>query len=150
VYGEHQTVPPDACETDLDCNSAASTTENVFECVSSSCRLSLDYVLERSMCSKTCSTNDDCKNSSLSNRPTVDDDETACETGSPNRPRVSASSARHVCSDDLPAPTVPSRTASTSGTPDVATRARSRRRDGTLLATGSDADHRYASQRPRW
>jgi hypothetical protein len=81
VYGEHQTVPPDTCETDLDCNSAAGTTENVFECVSSSCRLSLDYVLERSMCSKTCSTNDDCKNSSLSNRPTVDDDETACETG---------------------------------------------------------------------
>jgi hypothetical protein len=81
VYGEAQTVPPDPCDTDLDCNSAAGTSEMVFECVNASCRLSLDYVLERSMCSKTCETNDDCNNTSLSNRPTVDDDETACELG---------------------------------------------------------------------
>jgi hypothetical protein len=81
VYGEEQTVPPDACTTDENCNSAASTTDHVFECVNSACKLSLDYVLERSMCSKTCDTNEDCNNSSLSNRPTVDDDETACELG---------------------------------------------------------------------
>lgn len=86
VYGEDQTVPMGtACDTDLDCNSAAGTTESVFECIITNdvgeCRLSLDYVLERSMCSKTCESTDDCNNSSLSNRPTVDDDETACELG---------------------------------------------------------------------
>jgi hypothetical protein len=87
VYGEEQTVPPDNCQTEGDCNSAAGTTESVFECVVNpdtnvgACRLSLDYVLERSMCSKTCDTNEDCNNSSLNNRPTVDDDETACELG---------------------------------------------------------------------
>jgi hypothetical protein len=86
VYGEAQSVPEGlVCETDLDCNSAAGTTDNVFECVIvnnvGGCRLSLDYVLERSMCSKTCESDADCNNSSLSNRPTVDDDETACELG---------------------------------------------------------------------
>lgn len=85
VYGEEQTVPPDTCSDNADCNSAAGTTENVFECVITNdvgaCRLSLDYVLQRSMCSKTCDVDDDCNNGSLSNRPTVDDDETACELG---------------------------------------------------------------------
>ncbi len=79
VYGEEKTVPETACGSDLDCNQAAG--EVIFECVNSSCQLSLDYVLERSMCSKTCETDEDCNNSTLSNRPTVDDDETACATG---------------------------------------------------------------------
>lgn len=82
VYGEDQTVPEDTvCSEDIDCNSAAGTTELVFECVNSACRLSLDYVLERSMCSKTCDSAEDCNNTSLNNRPAVDDDETACQTG---------------------------------------------------------------------
>jgi hypothetical protein len=79
VYGEEKTIPAVGCNNDLDCNGAGG--EEIFECVNSQCRLSLEYVLQRSMCSKTCNTNDDCNNSSLSNRPTVDDDETACATG---------------------------------------------------------------------
>jgi hypothetical protein len=79
VYGEEKTIPEVGCDDDAGCNAAAG--EQIFECVNNSCRLSLDYVLERSMCSKTCSSDEDCNNSTLSNRPTVDDDETACATG---------------------------------------------------------------------
>jgi hypothetical protein len=85
VYGEEKTVPETPCEDDGECNDVGG--EPIFECVVpqdatvGSCKLSLDYVLERSMCSKTCETSEDCNNSSLSNRPTVDDDETACATG---------------------------------------------------------------------
>lgn len=79
VYGEEKTVPEIDCTDDAACNGAAG--ENIFECVNSSCKLSLDYVLERSMCSKTCSSDADCNNSGLNNRPTVDEDETACATG---------------------------------------------------------------------
>lgn len=87
VYGEEQTVPETACTTDDECNMSAGGDVQLFECVqpdpnaSGSCKLSLDYVLERSMCSKTCSSDDDCNNTSLNNRPAVDDDETACNTG---------------------------------------------------------------------
>ncbi|NJK31014.1 MAG: hypothetical protein HC927_00620 [Deltaproteobacteria bacterium] len=82
VYGEEQTVPEITCETSQQCNDAANTGgENIFECVTGACRLSLDYVLARSMCSKTCESDDDCNNTSLNNRPAVDDDETACRTG---------------------------------------------------------------------
>ena len=78
VYGEEKTVPQTGCGNDDDC---AVSGEAIFDCVNGSCKLSLDYVLERSMCSKTCETNDDCNNTSLNNRPAVDDDETACATG---------------------------------------------------------------------
>ncbi len=86
VYGEEQTVPETACDSDADCNQSAGGDARVFECTNpgednSACRLSLDYVLERSMCSKTCSSDDDCNNTALNNRPTVDDDETSCEGG---------------------------------------------------------------------
>ncbi len=81
VYGEEQIVPAIACADAADCNEAANATEDIFECVEEECRLSLDYVLQRSMCSKTCESDDDCNNTSLNNRPAVDDDETACQTG---------------------------------------------------------------------
>lgn len=80
VYGEEKTVPEIACEEDFQCNDQAGG-EEIFECDQGTCKLSLDYVLARSMCSKTCETNDDCNNTSLNNRPAVDDDETACATG---------------------------------------------------------------------
>lgn len=78
VYGEEKTVPETGCSSDLDC---ATGGEDIFDCINGSCRLALDYVLRRSMCSKTCETDDDCNNTSLTNRPAVDDDDTACATG---------------------------------------------------------------------
>ena len=84
VYGEEKTVPEIVCTQDSDCNAGGDLGESdVFECETNNgtCRLSLQYVLERSMCSKACETNDDCNNTSLNNRPTVDTDETSCATG---------------------------------------------------------------------
>lgn len=81
VYGEERTVPEVDCATDADCNDAAGETDEVFDCVENSCALSLDYVLERSMCSRRCSSNDDCNNTSVGNRPAVNDDETSCQSG---------------------------------------------------------------------
>jgi hypothetical protein len=64
-------------------------------------------VLERSMCSKTCATDDDCNNTTLSNRPTVDDDETSCQTGFKctvlQRLGQFCCDKLCVCQDDLPA-----------------------------------------------
>lgn len=83
VYGEEKVIPPEPCATDADCNTVGG--EKIFECVvpqgdtSGDCGLALEYVLRRSMCSKRCTSNDDCKNTSATNRPVAK--ETACETG---------------------------------------------------------------------
>jgi hypothetical protein len=108
VYGEEQTVPDTTCGDDLDCNAASGGNgENIFECESGSCRLSLQYVLERSMCSKTCATDEDCNNSTISNRPTVDPEDTACGTGFKctvlQRLGQFCCDKLCVCRDDLPA-----------------------------------------------
>lgn len=112
VYGEAPTIPEIGCKIDSDCNQAGGA-GNIFECElppgggSGSCQLSLQYVLERSMCSKTCTSDDDCNNTSLSNRPSVDDDETACATGFKctvlQRLGQFCCKKLCVCQDDLPA-----------------------------------------------
>lgn len=116
VYGEEQTIPEveGGCDDDLDCNVASGGDgANIFECeipegeTVGQCRLSLQYVLERSMCSKTCATDADCNNSSLNNRPAVDDDETACATGFKctvlQQLGQFCCDKLCVCQDDLPA-----------------------------------------------
>jgi hypothetical protein len=82
VYGEEKVLPSVACAQDSDCNNVGS--DQIFECVidgsgNGDCALSLDYVLQRSMCSKRCSTDDDCKNTKATNRPVAK--ETSCNTG---------------------------------------------------------------------
>lgn len=103
VYGEEKTVPEIECETHDQCNEFGEG--DIFRCVNQACELSLDYVLERSMCSKTCETNEDCNNSSLNNRPAVDEDETACATGFSctvlQRTGAFCCQKLCVCNDDL-------------------------------------------------
>lgn len=83
VYGEEQTVPADPCSTDTDCNPVGSA--KIFACETPSdgglgkCGLSLEYVLQRSMCSKPCASDSDCQNTSATDRPVAK--ETACKTG---------------------------------------------------------------------
>jgi hypothetical protein len=114
VYGEDKTIPSTGCENDLDCNTASGGDgANIFECEIpdegglGQCQLSLQYVLERSMCSKTCASDDDCNNTTLSNRPTVDEDETSCATGFKctvlQRLGQFCCDKLCVCQDDLPA-----------------------------------------------
>jgi len=83
VYGEEQTPNPDPCTSDSQCNPVGA--EKIFACDlpqgegTGTCGLSLNYVLERSMCSKPCKSDSDCKNTSSTDRPIAK--ETACKTG---------------------------------------------------------------------
>lgn len=80
VYGEEWPQPEGNCETDDQCNKEVGTSR--FQCVNQSCRLSLEYVLERSMCSKRCSNDSDCKNSGITtaDKP-IDEESTNCDAG---------------------------------------------------------------------
>lgn len=90
VYAD-DSEPPDASCTpgpqgDTQCNQV-DPMANKFECVAlesgggnnGECRLRNEYVLERSMCSKKCNSDDDCKNTSLTDRPVADGSE--CSSG---------------------------------------------------------------------
>jgi len=77
VYGDAQEAPDGACSDNEDCN--PSPPYDRFECLNSSCQLSRQYILERSMCSKKCGSDADCANGGAGNRVVVD--ETECGTG---------------------------------------------------------------------
>jgi hypothetical protein len=59
VYADATDPPARACTQDADCNEGDPGTTR-FECFEGACRLELGYVLERSMCSKRCSSDADC------------------------------------------------------------------------------------------
>lgn len=79
VYGEDQVVPESGCNNDADCMSGVGV--NPFQCVNGSCRLSLEYVLERSMCSKRCNSDSDCKNTGVTTAKKPVAEDTTCKTG---------------------------------------------------------------------
>ena len=90
VYGEEEEAPDRACNSDSDCNADSAVSNTAvprFECNQSdssqpgSCRLSLQYVLLRSMCSKRCSSDDDCKNSGIGTANNPVSDKTECDSG---------------------------------------------------------------------
>lgn len=71
VYGEIWEPASDACNKDSDCNDSDTGTQR-FECVGvgedekrKKCKLKLDYVLQRSMCSQQCETDDDCDDAAV-------------------------------------------------------------------------------------
>lgn len=88
VYADEEEPPAFNCEPgpagDATCNEA-DTTKTRFECVASAdgtsgaCRLRNQYVLERSMCSKKCSSDADCQSAGITQQVVVDD--TACQSG---------------------------------------------------------------------
>lgn len=87
VYADEEEAPafnctPNTPEGDATCNEA-DPTKNRFECVESgesgACRLRNQYVLERSMCSKKCSSDSDCQSAGITQQVVVDD--TACQSG---------------------------------------------------------------------
>ena len=101
VYADDVTVPQNPCSSDVDCNV---TGRDTFACnESGQCELSLDYVLDRSMCSRTCSTDADCANDGENNP--VDPDSN-CATGFKCTVLVGAGEfccqPLCACNDDLP------------------------------------------------
>jgi hypothetical protein len=64
IYADEDEPPAGNCNGDDSfCNKSADLSVQKFQCVVDSCELRVSYVLERSMCSKKCSDDKDCKNS---------------------------------------------------------------------------------------
>ncbi len=82
VYADEEEAPAGSCSDNLDCDQAG---ESKFECVkevgedTGVCKLRVDYVLERSMCSKKCSNDADCRDGGPTQQVVVDD--TTCSRG---------------------------------------------------------------------
>jgi len=82
VYADEAEAPSVACMDDLACDT---TGERKFECVRPAdggagvCKLRVDYVLERSMCSKKCDSDADCRDGGPTQQVVVED--TTCERG---------------------------------------------------------------------
>jgi hypothetical protein len=87
IYADDEETPAEPCNPGVDGNvqcNQANPNLNRFECVQTNqgggiCKLRIDYVLERSMCSKQCGNNDECKNGGVTQQIVVDD--TECATG---------------------------------------------------------------------
>lgn len=79
VYADSSKAPEDTCSDDAGCNKNSMDGKNRFQCQSGTCKLSSTYVLERSMCSRTCSSNDDCKDGGIGKK--VRAKETNCASG---------------------------------------------------------------------
>ena len=82
VYADEDEPPTGGCTDDASCNPPGERVK--FECIQSSqnegnCRLRVDYVLERSMCSKKCASDNDCKDGGPTKQVVVDDSN--CATG---------------------------------------------------------------------
>lgn len=83
VYADEDEASAEPCDENIDCDI---TGEGKFECVKSDagsstgvCKLRVDYVLERSMCSKKCSSDADCRDGGPTQQVVVDD--TTCSRG---------------------------------------------------------------------
>ena len=83
VYADEEEAPSAACSDNSDCDLSG---EGKFECVRADlesntgvCKLKVEYVLERSMCSKKCSTDADCRDGGPTQQVVVDD--TNCARG---------------------------------------------------------------------
>lgn len=86
IYADVAEAPDDACTVgdDTVCN-ATDPGKDRFECVATAdgnsgvCKLKIEYVLERSMCSKKCSSDSDCKDGGPTKKVVVEN--TKCQTG---------------------------------------------------------------------
>lgn len=83
VYADEEEAPAGNCSDNLDCDE---TNQGKFECIKPDpnestgvCKLKVDYVLERSMCSKKCSTDADCRDGGPTQQVVVED--TTCDRG---------------------------------------------------------------------
>jgi hypothetical protein len=76
VFAQKDTPPKAPCTGNPECNTDGG---NRFQCVNKACKLSSTYVLERSMCSKTCSTDADCKDGGIGKKVLSAD--SSCENG---------------------------------------------------------------------
>jgi hypothetical protein len=105
VFAQKEKPPNTPCAGDAECNTDGG---NRFTCVNKACKLSSTYVLERSMCSKTCSTDADCKDGGIGKKVLSQD--SSCENGFQCAPiqKLGEFCCQKlcVCADDLSTGTV--------------------------------------------
>ena len=65
VYADETDPPTAPCTDHAQCNAASDDGKSRFQCVEGQCELASQYVLERSMCSKTCNSNEDCQDGGI-------------------------------------------------------------------------------------
>ncbi len=65
AYAESEKPPDIMCSDDAACNAADEKQRSQCDEETGKCKLRLDYVLSRSMCSRKCNSNDDCKDSGV-------------------------------------------------------------------------------------
>lgn len=108
VYADDAKATSENCSSNEDCNKADTSGKQRFACTNGSCKLSSTYVLERSMCSRTCSTDADCKDGGIGKQVRAKD--TNCENGFEcvqiQKLGEFCCQKLCVCSDDLSAGTV--------------------------------------------
>ncbi len=101
VYAD-ESKPPGSCQNDEQCN-MADAEKSRFLCDSGTCKLSASYVLERSMCSRTCATDADCEDGGIGKKVLAS--ETECTGGfrCAQLQKLGEFCCRSmcVCSDDL-------------------------------------------------
>ncbi len=95
VFGEDEEPPAEPCDSDADCR-LLSGGDDTFTCVAGQCEVSAGHVLERSMCSQQCDSDDDCRGGA---------DDTRCASGFTCAPLMSLGDfccqSVCVCRDDL-------------------------------------------------
>lgn len=79
VYADEREPPNITCTQDAQCNAVSDDGKTRFQCVNQQCVLASTFVLERSMCSKTCNTDEDCKDGGLGKQVLAK--ETSCSSG---------------------------------------------------------------------
>ena len=77
VYADDKSAPAQ-CESDLQCNIEDDGITR-FQCLQGTCRLSPEFVLDRSMCSKTCGSDADCEDGGIGKQVQAKD--TSCVNG---------------------------------------------------------------------
>lgn len=80
VYADSSKAPTDTCTSDADCNADSMDGKTRFQCqAGGNCKLSSTFVLQRSMCSRTCSSDTDCEDGGIGKK--VRAKETNCDQG---------------------------------------------------------------------
>jgi len=80
IYADSAEPPSDPCTTATECNVVEPGVDR-FTCdtTTNRCELRIEYVLERSMCSKRCGSDDDCKDGGIGEKTVVEN--SSCGTG---------------------------------------------------------------------
>jgi len=79
IYADEKDPPTAPCTDHAQCNAASDDGKSRFQCVEGKCELASQFVLERSMCSKTCGSDDDCKDGGIGKQVLAKD--TSCSAG---------------------------------------------------------------------